>query len=149
MFDQFDLQTHLNSLMRMPKPTQRPFELENIPDKPNPFVTPKMPFCAECSIVQTDRQCRQCNVPYCERCYESNHSSSRVFSQHELLKSSLVMQLIKPVSGDTQEMCKHHEIPIDHLCQTCSVMICLECGPESHEGHSLIFMSLEVNFINK
>lgn len=132
----------------MPTKPIRTFELENVPDKPNPFVLPKMPYCAECSIVQTDRQCVGCNALFCAPCFETVHTSSRVLSQHELLpSSSLQMNASQKLAAPEMEMCKRHtDLAIDHLCETCLVMVCGECGPEHHEGHSLVLMSSEVDW---
>lgn len=47
------------------------------------------------------------------------------------------------------EMCaRHKDLLIDHLCETCSVMVCGKCGAEGHDGHAVVLMLTEVDFID-
>jgi hypothetical protein len=89
--------------------------------------------CESCNEKQANTKCLNCDVAFCEACFEENHTTV-ILKRHKRVHIS---------QDDPVKFCEtHRDQKLKLFCVTCQYLICLECTYQTanggHKGHDCI-----------
>lgn len=91
-------------------------------------------ICESCGDKQATIKCLNCDVPFCESCFDLNHTTV-ILKRHKRVKLS---------DDDPVKYCEQHrDQKIKLFCVQCEQVICMECTYQTkgHKGHDCITIS--------
>lgn len=98
---------------------------------------PKKDMCCECSRITADTRCQQCDVIYCNLCFNKVHRAARSLQMHKREPLSEVSK----TSTEAIEICQHHEDQkLEFYCNQCDTIVCAYCVISDHMNHGAISM---------
>ncbi|XP_065907097.1 tripartite motif-containing protein 2-like [Dysidea avara] len=92
--------------------------------------------CDECDDETVVAYCPECNMFYCDACYES-HKRSKRYRGHDIVPlTELRSKKDVPIQPKAQvPVCQKHDMGLFFYCETCEELICVYCTVKDHAGH--------------
>ncbi|RZF38139.1 hypothetical protein LSTR_LSTR005500 [Laodelphax striatellus] len=114
--------------------------------KPQTGVSKTRQKCSECGSKFEEVKCKQCDVPFCEACFDLVHGSSfRSLKSHEKLPLAVEGSIKSIVSIRTPieitSCAEHKDQKQDFYCKTCSQQLCSRCAVMLHPQHEVVLLS--------
>lgn len=85
--------------------------------------------CFECQRVEANVFCCNCQVNYCNFCFDVVHKSSRALKTHK-----------KNQIDKNSSFCINHQLLRDQFCKSCNKNVCNECSNSHHKDHQVIYL---------
>lgn len=95
-------------------------------------------MCYECGRITADTRCQQCNVIYCNLCFDKVHRSAKSLQMHKKEPLSLIN---KNGTDVVVEFCQNHgDQKLEFYCPHCVTIVCAYCVISDHMNHGAISM---------
>lgn len=92
-------------------------------------------MCCECNRITADARCQQCNVIYCNLCFDKVHRAAKSLQMH---KKEPLSQINKTGTEMAEFCSKHGDQKLEFYCPNCDTIVCAYCVISDHMNHGAI-----------
>lgn len=92
-FDQYELNYYLLGILESFMTVGKEFIKWNGKQRKGDVEENNKKMCEECNEVKTKWLCRQCNVPFCQACFDKTHLASKTLRTHTYLEICKLFRL--------------------------------------------------------